>query len=345
MNIKRWIQLFFIIPSVILSIIISMNFLVDPYSITSYNVFHIANKFARDDRIEKVAKLKHHKAYDTVLLGSSRVYSWNPLMVSRYLGGSVYNAGVGTARIEDHLGFLLLLARLNKLPKTLVVGLDFYTFNDELETNKYFSKNSDLNFLHAKVNHENYISNFVSIDATRASFKTLKKHLSSSTSKGRFDSNGAANAASENFSFKREKSTCKEYSLADILKELAFVKTLSYQKISTKRLEYLDQLIVLCAQNNIKLYLFMTPLHASLLKVINEDKLLSKNLKSLKERIAQKHPFYDFMLRNSITQNSVYFSNLTHAHAEVGNRVFSSMFDEARDVEDKEFYHLLVPSK
>lgn len=138
MRTQRWVKLYILIPIVLISFIFSFNFVIDPYSMTSYNVLKIPNKFARDDRKEKVAKLYKEPAYDNMLFGSSHVYSMNPLVIQKYLGGRSYNAGVGTARIEDHLGFLLYLKRINKLPKNIIIGLDFHSFNQNVETTVTF---------------------------------------------------------------------------------------------------------------------------------------------------------------------------------------------------------------
>ncbi len=50
MNLKKWTLLYILIPLFLLVSIFSFNFIIDPYSITPYNILNIPNKFARDDR-------------------------------------------------------------------------------------------------------------------------------------------------------------------------------------------------------------------------------------------------------------------------------------------------------
>ena len=327
----KWIQLFFMIPTLIISFILIINYIIDPYSVTQYNILNISNKLVGDDRVEKVAKLKSSPKYNNIILGSSRIYSTNPLLVSNYLGGSTYNAGVGTARIEDHLGFLLILKRENRLPDNLIIALDFYSFNIEVETNSYFLKNHDLNFISSSSVKQNYISNFLSIDAFKASLKTLKNHFKAKQSKPRFDINGAANGASKVFTYIQEsKAQNTLYPKALILKELQHTKTLKYPKISTKRISYLKEIISICKTNNINLYTLITPLNGQLLKSITSDKILKKRLIEFKNILAENISFYDFLLHNSIIDNAANFTDPTHTNILTGNLMYAKIFNDSK---------------
>jgi len=337
---RKWIKLFFILPTLIVALILAVNYVIDPYSMTEFNLLNIPDKLARDDRVEKVSKLKSSPRYDNIILGSSRVYATNPLVVSKYLGGTTYNGGVGTATIEDHLGFILLLERLEKLPKNLIIGLDFYTFNKELETNKYFLKNKDLNFINSSVATQNYLSNFLSIDALRASYKTLKNHLKNKNEKARFDIHGAANGASEIFTYYAPQNTHKKekiYSHADILKELGFIKTIQYSAISQKRIEYLEQIIAIAEKNNSKLFIYLTPIYGGLLEEVQKDKNLSTNLALLKQYLQERISFYDFVSHNSINDTALYFGDLTHVTPETGNLVYARLFHDSNQTLPEDF--------
>ena len=337
MTYKRWTLYYFIIPFVTITAIFTFNFVIDPYSMTNYNLLEIPNKFARDDRVEKVAKLKSSPAFDNIVLGSSRVYSSNPLMVSKYLGGSTYNAGVGTARVEDDLGFILLLQRLDKLPKNIIIGLDFYSFNEELETNKYFLKNEDLNFLNKKIAKKNYIANFLSIDALRASYKTLSNFIKHPDAKPRFDKNGASQNASKIFNISLKTTDPDKFSNEELKKEINFIKTISYKKISKQRLLYLQKITKIAREHNINLYLYLTPIYGKLLEEIQQDQNLYIQLLKLKQKIRKIHPFYDFMTQNSITNNSAYFNNPTHFTSESGNLIYAKIFHDKNITLPKEF--------
>lgn len=175
---KKWINDTLLLCLFCIGILFSFNYIVDPYNITQYNLLKINQKFARDDRLEKVNYFATLPKFDNILIGSSRVYTIDPKYVNQKLGGTTYNFGVGTASVEDHLGILLYLKKLNKLPKNLIIGIDFYTFNPSIPPNKYFLKNTELNFLSYDLSADSdYWSKFLTLDATRASWKTLKNHF------------------------------------------------------------------------------------------------------------------------------------------------------------------------
>ena len=146
-NPKKWILKSILSAFVIIVFIFGFNYIIDPYNMTKYNLLNIKYKFARDDRTEKINFFKTLDKFDNILIGSSRVYSINPQKVSELIGGTTYNFGVGTATVEDHLGILLYLQKTDKLPKNLIIGVDFYTFNPDTPPNSYFLTNEELNFL------------------------------------------------------------------------------------------------------------------------------------------------------------------------------------------------------
>jgi len=188
-RIRKWIFLLFVNIFLISVFITLFNFIVDPYNITNYNLLDIKYKFARDDRTEKVNYFQRLPQFDNIMIGSSRVYSINPLIVSKYLGGNTYNFGVGTATVEDHLGILKYLIRIKKIPKNIILGVDFYTFNPNIPPNSYFLRNKELNFLSYTVFEENIFSKIFSHDALKGSVKTLKQNYLQKA-KPRFDKFG-----------------------------------------------------------------------------------------------------------------------------------------------------------
>ncbi|PHR59453.1 MAG: hypothetical protein COA44_00480 [Arcobacter sp.] len=330
MQIKRWIQFYIFIPIISISLIFTFNFIIDPYSMTQYNILNIPNKFARDDRKEKVAKLYTEERYTNMLFGSSHVYSMNPLITEKYLGGRSYNAGVGTARVEDHLGFLLYLERIKKLPKNIIIGLDFYSFNQNLETNKYFLLNDDLNFLEQTASSDLYFSKFLSLDALRASFKTLKNFLKDSQDTPRFDKFGSVGTASSVLSYYPQKIEHTSFDKKKVEDGYKDVKTLQYTDISQNRLQYIKDITLLCQKHNINYTFFITPLNGQLLQKIEQDTVLSMTLTTFKYQLSLITNYYDFLTHNSINDNRFYFGGDTmHTKTFTGNLVLARLFHDS----------------
>jgi len=330
MKSNKWFKIWFISIFILSSLVFTLNLIVDPYSLTSKNLLHIPNKFTGDDRTEKVTNLLTHDSYDNILFGSSRVYSINPLMLSKYVGGTTYNTGVGTARMEDHLGFLLLLQRNKKLPKKIILGLDFYTFNPKLKPNSYFLKNSDLNFLHGTTENSLYLNKFFSIDATIASIKTLNNFILSPSQKPRFDQFGAAHNASDNFNYYPKAQKQQVFSDKRLLNDLNFIRSEQYQVLSETRFQYLNKFITICDDNNITLKIFTTPLAGGLLAKINSDTQLNNMLNLFKIKLQKTTSYNDFLTHNKIINTPVFFNNPTHTKTTTGNLMLAKLYDDEK---------------
>jgi hypothetical protein len=321
---KRWIFLLFVLSFVVSAVIFSVNFIVDPYNITKYNLLHIKYKFARDDRTEKTNYFSSLNKVDNILIGSSRVYSMNPQTVSNLLGGTTYNFGVGTATVEDHLGILLYLKKAHKLPKNLIIGVDFYTFNPDIPTNNYFLANKQLNFLSYSNYKEDYLAKFFSIDAFRASFKTLNNHLTNKNEKPRFDKNGWAGAY-EDYS-KRNIELDAVNTKKEILENKKIIySNFEYKNIDPKRVAYYEQIKALCKENHITLYIFPTPLNPMLLKILKDNKNTNNALNEFIKYLATFSNFYNTFEDQDIYNDIRNFHGSTHTSANAGDIILKNL--------------------
>jgi len=309
--------------------IIAINFMVDPYNITKYNILNIKYKFARDDRTEKVNYFKTLNKFDNILIGSSRVYSMNPLQVSKVLGGTTYNFGVGTATVEDHLGIIKYLERENKLPKNIIIGIDFYTFNPNTPLNSYFLRNKELNFLSYKGYDAEYMSKLYSIDALRASIKTLKKHLFDKNERSRFDSLGWAGTY-EDYSNKN-----MDTALIRVKKELKenlnrFYTNLTYGHIDKKRVQYYEKIRKFCKEKNINLYLFTTPLHPILLEILERNERTKNALEEFNTYLSTFQNFQNLYHDEELYHELKNFHGATHTTSIAGDLILKKVLTKVR---------------
>lgn len=168
-NIK-WIKYFFNIFVVTLLIIFLLNILVDPFDELESNFFNL-EKINLNNRDKKIslfqALMEKNIEIDNLILGSSRVIKIDPSGVSKYLGGKSFNFGVNSASTEDYLGILLFLKNKNKIPKNIILGLDFYTFNP-LYINDRNLSSKNLNFLNNNKNDFLDFKKFISIGTLKS---------------------------------------------------------------------------------------------------------------------------------------------------------------------------------
>jgi hypothetical protein len=307
-----------------IAFIFGFNYVIDPYSATSYNLLDIKQKFARDDRNGKINTLREMKAFDNIMFGSSRVYSINPLVVTKLVGGTTYNLGVSGACVEDHLGMLLWLKKNNKLPKRLIIGVDFYTFNPEIPPKSHFLENEELNFLSYSNNKNEYWAKFLSIDATRASIKTFKNHLKNKKEKPRFDKFGW------NAEYRNDTNRNFENEIIGVKNEVesirkTFYSNFKYQHIDKKRIEYYEQIRAICKENNIELYIFTTPLHPILLQTLNQHLETKNALKEFQQYLKTFENFENFYIDEEFTNNLYNFEGATHTTPNAGDLILKKI--------------------
>ncbi len=280
-----------------------------------------------------------------MIFGSSRVYSINPLVIKKYLGGRSYNAGVGTARIEDQLGFLLYLERIKKLPKHVILGLDFYSFNQNVETNKYFLINKELNFLQKQVSNDLYFAKFLSIDALRASYKTLGNFLKNSKDKPRFNTYGSYIGTEEVFTYYPKHIKNLTFTQKEVEKGYRPIKTIKYEIISEKRMQYVQDIVSLCQRNNIICTVFTTPLSTQILSKITSEPRFTSVLQKFKYKLSTITEYYDFLTDNYITENRFFFGGDTmHTTTFAGNLILARLFND-KNISLPKNFGVFVPKK
>ncbi|MCF6310144.1 MAG: hypothetical protein L3J19_06705 [Sulfurimonas sp.] len=321
---KKWVKNSLVFSFIIFALIVVINYIVDPYSITNHNLLNIKQKFTGDDRAEKVNHFSSMEKVDNILLGSSRVYYINPTVVTDIIGGSTYNFGVGSATIEDILGIAKYLQRNNKLPKNLIVGIDFYTFNQGILPNSYFLKNKKLNFLSYKQYNDTYIDKFVSLDAFKASIKTLKVHLLKKDRKQRFNFLGWGSRYDDYNKVKID------YDFIKVKKEIDdnkvfFYSNNKYSKIDVKRVLYMEELRSIAKLNNVKLYIFNTPLHPLLLKKIESNDNLKLAKKEFIDYLSTFENFTNLYHDKDIYSDLRNFHGATHISANAGDLILQKV--------------------
>jgi len=323
----KWILTISFSTFLLSSFIILFNYIIDPYNITGKNILNIKYKFARDDRTEKAYYFKTKKKVDNILLGSSRVYSINPKTLTDILGGTTYNFGVGTATVEDLLGILKYLQREKKLPKNLIIGVDFYTFNPLIPPNKYFIKNKELNFLSYSNYKEDYLSKLFSIDSFRGSYKTLKNHLLQTNQKPRFDKNGWAGM------YRDYSKINSVMNLVQVKKEImehipTLYSNLKYNHLDPKRIVYFEEIRSITKKNNISLFIFPTPLHPLLLQTFRANKNTAAALKEFIQYLSTFKNFTNLYNNKELNNNFKNFEGATHTTSNAGDLILKRIFNK-----------------
>lgn len=303
----------------LLMIALTFNIIIDPYNVTNYNMLNIEHKFIRDNRLFKINQIKELEQIDNLILGSSRSEGLNPKLLDEYLGGFTYSFSIGGANIEDHLGILLYLEKIDKIPKNILLCLDFGAFSKDLPTPSGFYKIPELNFLNTNSSND-ALYKLLSIDAIRASFKTLKNHIKSKQPDSYIDEQGFLVRTTKDIS----------NNLMEINKLTEQYYNFTYKKgkmvLSEKRFEYLKQIVEISNRYHISLKIMLTPVHTRLFNKIIDDDQLVRTFINFKSTLHDIHEFYDFMIDDDFNTNDSNFEDAVHYTEEYGNLLIRKIY-------------------
>jgi len=285
--------------------------IIDPYGVTGYNVLNIQNKIIRDNRIEKNNIFNNSSMdFDNIILGSSRAESLNPLYLSTLVGGHSFNFALGGTDIDSSIETLYFLDEINKLPKKVLLCIDFTNFiidkNSKEEQLKF-----EQNMFESK--KEQVINKIFSIDALRASMKTLKYHVKNELVNSKIDSNG--------FLIVKQQEIVGDFEKIQKLTNQYYY--INYRqgnvKISHKQLEKISLIKDFARDKNIQLFIMLTPVHENLYSMIQTNIVLNDTLQEFKTKLNMIYPYYDAMILDDTTINNFNFYDAVHYTETFGN--------------------------
>ena len=153
---KKWYRpALFLLP--VLLFIGIVNWYVDSYALLRVTYDDIAVQMAAGKNVEGLeesdyndrnlvaARLsRQEEPFQTMILGSSRVYTFDHTMFET---DSFYNAGLSEATIYDLMAVAGILFSQDKLPETVVIGVDPFLFNTSHDNEKWKELQSYANYM------------------------------------------------------------------------------------------------------------------------------------------------------------------------------------------------------
>ena len=143
---KKWYRpALFLLP--VLLFIGIVNWHVDSYALLRVTYDDIAAQMAAGKNVEGLEESDYNdrnlvaarlssqeEPFQTMILGSSRVYTFDHTMFET---DSFYNAGLSEATIYDLMAVAGILFSQDKLPETVVIGVDPFLFNTSHDNEKW----------------------------------------------------------------------------------------------------------------------------------------------------------------------------------------------------------------
>jgi len=178
MKSKKWVVSFSMTSFLLIGSIGFFNYIVDPFNIFSHK--NILNSLAVDfnERVQKSAYLKYNSTqdYDAILLGSSRATFYNQ---KKFKGMNLYNFSFSGAMPVEYNSYLKFAKKNNSQPfSKIILGLDFYTFNDSYHKNKFIEIGNKFSF---------FLKNYFSLDTMKYSIVNCKRSLYKTTGHRSYD--------------------------------------------------------------------------------------------------------------------------------------------------------------
>ncbi len=245
-----------------------LNFIVDPYAQYPPEVMPPLVQTSRATKVRLLQEAESPPA--GLVLGSSRVLKLEPDYLQQKFGHEFFNAGVNYGKPEDFLALLrFYYQRFQRYPCTIVLGLDVNAFSDVTPVDARLLASPDLaSQIPEAIPWRDRFQRWhelLSWQQTKCSLQSVAKHWSQSVPPPPSESFRADGLLVYH---ERERQLREgEYdfpgALSENQKEYRQLFA-GYDKLSYRRCELFRKFVGLCREHDVRLIVFLTPMHPDL---------------------------------------------------------------------------------
>ena len=278
--------------------------------IDPYNVFHPLSY--RENGVEpnknyiKMVYILHNpEKFDTFLFGSSRVGFVNP---QKLTGARAYNMTGSMALPREHLDNLKTMLRHGITPKNVIIEVDDLSYRMDPENNKKEQQRAPYEYLrsHPLAFAELYLDPRVSLDA----METIRYSSRNRAEEAAFYETGTTVVYGEGGLYHPKEE-----------------EDLSGPSCLDGAMVALSEIVTLCWAHDIRLTVFVTPLHyASYIGAVRRG-----DFELFLRRLAELTPYYNFSGLNDITLDSDNYMDTSHYLAEIGDMIADCIWNGKTD--------------
>ncbi len=289
MSYKKWLIYFFSISFLILAIIGSFNYYMDPNWIFTHSNKHNNKQNAFNERQQKTNYLYFNgmDSFDGILLGSSRAAYINQ---NEFKGMNIYNYAVNAMYLSEYKTFIDFSKEIKgKDLDYIILGLDFYSTSSYIDEE---SKNPEIYIKNVKEKFYKYkmLLSYDTLKYSRDNFKSKKSRY--------YDRNNVKHH--KKYSEKKRKAKFRR----GIEKHLKQFDDESYVYNKNYKQMLLD---IKNSNPNSKIIVYTSPITSELLvSILNKKNRMVEYKRWLEDIVDVFGSFYHFMDINSVTKN---FSN------------------------------------
>jgi hypothetical protein len=243
---------------IFLSIILSINLFCDPYWTIRDKAFYGSshNCLSTKQRFVKALQIVFRQP-EIIIIGSSRVYrGFNFEDLPYHKKEIFYNAGISSLTLTEALGYVKQSSRFTRV-KHIILGLDLWM----MDKNKLFHEGFNEHLGEFQDLCNSFFISLLSFEALEDSFDEFKSLFSLPKKEGGFwEKNGF---------FKTIPLEKKE--IDSFLK--SYENNLQSIVIDLKQFSILEKIIFICREKNIKLSIYVSPLHEKIFHIYEKAKL------------------------------------------------------------------------
>lgn len=310
---QKFIVLTALLTLAIFSFGFFIRYIIDPVGINNKFDVGLKKDVALAYRTQKFVELNEFEP-NTVLVGGSRVQYLNTNDAQKYTKDRVYNLGLQFSTLQEQYYFLKHTLENHPI-NSVIIGLNFYPFSEKIKDN-----NSDFNENIFKYNFNIFyqIKHYLEVPL----FKYLQ-YIIPNNDKNLDYENGSITLYHQN---KVINNNDKESMWQSTLKHYENVYD-EYLVWGDTNFNYYKKMVELCNFHQVDLKVFITSIHNSQLKLI-EEKGKKELFDKWKEKLATLYPYWDFMYEHTISSNADNFIDPSHLKQEFGYLYFARLFND-----------------
>ena len=309
--------------------IMLFNLIIDPYYVFNSPKFEKINSIKNNTISHNMSKFYAAKRSNAtvLLIGTSRTAHIHPKYLKKYfLDEKIYNLAIPGSGVISQKNNIEYFVKHKKV-KAIIYGVDFFAFNpvNNAVSEKENSRYTDNNLY-------DYMNSLLSIRTLRKSIKTLQDNI-----KKRYEhldyEIGWETYEDDYLNIKKDGNSYIEKKTSKELKTLATQdKHFNYEPFKEpssiyEALKELDYIVKLCKDNQVELYIFISPIYSKIVDIIY-NRGYQKSYNYWKKELSKYENIYDFSGYNSITTNISNYIDGSHYQTEVAKYLFAKMFND-----------------
>lgn len=329
MNYKKWNRILIFSVSLLLSLTMVFNYIIDPYSVFNTMQIDGINKIKNNTMSSQITKFYTAKRSDAkvLLIGTSRTEHINPEFLQRYTNDKIYNLGLPGSGVDVQKKNIEYFIEKRNI-SMIIIGLDFFSFNPKNIDQEAESRSSRYQDDYLS----DYLDSLLSIKTLKKSIKTLKDNIKNEHL-GIDYTNGWRNYENDYNLIKKYGNSHIERKVVEQIKDYSSkIYNFNYPPFKepssiSKPLNELKEIVQLCKENNVKLYMFISPLYSEITDLIYK-RGYNETYTYWKKELSKYENIYDFSGYNSITTNLSNYVDGSHYQTKLAPLMFAKIFND-----------------